>query len=160
MRVRGQWPNPVVIRRGWAAAHARPWNTSRPDAHLRLARGSAGFLREATRTVIDFGVETVISPPLMAGAQAPWRAAGFAPYTTLLLLRKQVQAEEDVAMTVRDLSDRDWPRVVAIDAAAFGEMWKAELPALLEALRSAPSSALIGIDRPGTDSPAGYAIVA
>jgi ribosomal-protein-alanine N-acetyltransferase len=96
----------------------------------------------------------------MPGTQTPWRAAGYQPYTALRLLRKPVAAEEEVAVTVRDLADRDWPGVVAVDAAAFGEMWRAELPALLEALRSAPSSALIGIDDPGSGSLAGYAIVA
>lgn len=160
MRTRGQWPNPVVIRRGWAAAHARPWNSSRPDAHLRLARGSSGFLGDATRTVLGFGAATVISPPLMAGTQTAWRAAGYQPYTSLRLLRKSVGEEEKVEAPVRPLADPDWPQVVAVDATAFGEMWRADLPALLEALRSAPASALIGIDDPDSGSLAGYAIVA
>jgi ribosomal protein S18 acetylase RimI-like enzyme len=50
--------------------------------------------------------------------------------------------------------------VVAIDAAAFGDMWKAELPALIEAMQSTATSALLGADDPETGSLAGYAIVA
>ena len=160
MRVRGQWPNPIVIRRGWAAAHARPWNSSRPDAHLRLARGSAGFLGDATRAVLGFGAATVISPPLMSGTQTTWRTAGYKPYTNLRLLRKTIEQEEDVDAPVRVLADPDWPGVVAVDAAAFGDTWKAELPALLEAVRSTPVSALIGVDDPATGAVAAYAVVA
>ena len=63
-------------------------------------------------------------------------------------------------MPVRQLGDQDWSRVVAIDAAAFGDMWKAELPALVEALRSTSTSALLGVDDPTSGGLAGYAIVA
>ncbi|MBT8216797.1 MAG: GNAT family N-acetyltransferase [Acidimicrobiia bacterium] len=159
MRIRGEWPNPISLRHGWARADARPWNRSRAEAHIRLVRGSGSFLRDATATVLSFGVPAVLSPPLMAGVQAPWRAAGFEPYTSLRLLRKTIGAEEAVARPVRLLGDRDWLRIVEIDAAAFGPDWKAELPALQEALTSARPSACLGIDN-GTGELAGYAIVA
>jgi ribosomal protein S18 acetylase RimI-like enzyme len=160
MKVRGDWPNPVAIRRGWARAVARPWNRTRTDAHLRLIRGSSSFLTEAAETVLGFGASAVISPPLLAGPQQVWRAAGFSPYTSLQLLRKSLTGEERVDGTVRDLGDGAWARVVGIDAAAFGDAWKAELPALVEALRSAPASALLGIGTDEEGEPAGYAIVA
>ena len=160
MRVRGEWPNPVAIHRGWARAVARPWNRSRSDAHLRLIRGSSSFLTQAADTVLALGASAVISPPLLTGPQQVWRAAGFASYTSLHLLRKPLTGEEPVEATVRDLGDGAWARVVAIDAAAFGDDWKAELPALVEALRSAPASALLGIGTGDERAPAGFAIVA
>ncbi len=160
MRIRGEWPNPVAIRRGWARAVARPWNRSRTDAHLRLVRGSPGFLAAATEAVLGLGASAVVSPPLLAGTQTVWRAAGFEPYTTLHLLRKHLQGEEAHDAMVRDLDDEHWTRVVAIDAAAFGDQWKAELPALVEALRSASTSALLGVEDAETGKPTGYAIVA
>ena len=159
MRIRGEWPNPISLRSGWARADARPWNRSRAEAHLRLVRGSAGFLRDATAAVLSLGVPAILSPPLMAGGQAPWRSAGFEPYTSLRLLRKTVGAEEPVPAPVRILGDRDWLRIVEIDASAFGPDWKAELPALREALTSARPSALLGIEN-GAGELAGYAIVA
>ncbi len=160
MRVRGEWPNPVAIRKGWYRAVARPWNRSRTDAHLRLVRGSSSFLSEASDAVLDLGATSVISPPLLGGSQMHWRAAGFDSYTTLKLLRKHLEGPEEHAVAVRELGDRQWARVVNIDAAAFGNLWKAELPALLEALRSASAGALLGIDDPATGVLAGYAIVA
>ena len=160
MRVRGEWPNAIVIRKGWARAVARPWNSSRTDAHLRLDRGSARFLSEAAGHVLDLGASAIISPPLMAGTSVVWKEAGFEPYTTLALLRRVLDGEEAVADTLRTVTDSEWRRVVAIDAAAFGDTWKAELPALLEALTSAPKSAILGVDDRATSSLAGYAIVA
>ncbi|MDH3538547.1 MAG: GNAT family N-acetyltransferase [Acidimicrobiia bacterium] len=160
MRVRGEWPNPVALRKGWYRATARPWNRSRPDAHLRLIRGSVGFLTEVTDLVLGFGATSVVSPPLLGGTQTVWRTAGFGSYTTLRLLRKALDGLEEHHAAVRQLGDAAWARVVAIDAAAFGDMWKAELPALVEALRSTSTSTLLGVDDPATGSLAGYAIVA
>jgi ribosomal protein S18 acetylase RimI-like enzyme len=160
MRVRGEWPNPVALRKGWYRAIARPWNRSRPDAHLRLIRGSPSFLTETAELVLGFGATSVISPPLLGGTQTPWRSAGFDSYTTLRLLRKALDGPEEHPAAVRQLGDDAWAKVVAIDAAAFGDMWKAELPALVEALRSTSTSVLLGVDDPDTGSLAGYAIVA
>lgn len=160
MRVRGEWPNPVALRQGWSRAVARPWNRSRTDAHLRLIRGSSSFLSSASEAVLGLGASAVVSPPLLAGAQRPWLAAGFNPYVGLTLLRNEVNGELSHPGTVRRLGDTAWARVVSIDAAAFGDEWRAELPALLEALRSTSKSVLLGVDEPGTSELAGYAIVA
>ncbi len=159
MRISGAWPNPIILRRGWARAHARPWNRSRPDAHLRLVRGSSRFLSEASETVLSLGAESVISPPLMAGSQEPWRRAGFASYTSLRLLRRPIGPEEPTPHPVRPTVQSEWPpRLVEIDAAAFGPMWKAELPALNEALSSASAGTVLGVDEASRLT--GYAIVA
>lgn len=160
MRVRGEWPNPVALRQGWSRAVARPWNRTRSDAHLRLVRGSSAFLTAATQTVLDLGATAVVSQPLMAGAQRPWRAAGFETFTTLSLLRLPISGELDGGDGVRRLGDSAWKRVVAIDAASFGDYWKADLPALVEALKSTPDSVLLGADDNATGQLAGYAIVA
>ena len=93
MRVTGAFPNPVVLRKGWARAEARPWNRNRTDAHLRLVRGTASFLGEAADTVLGFGASAVISPPLLAGSRDVWREAGFTPYRSLLLFHKPLAAE-------------------------------------------------------------------
>lgn len=158
MRVRGSWPNPVILRRGWALAHARPWNRSRPDAHLRLVRGSSGFLTAAADLVLDLGSVSVISPPLLAGAQQPWLRAGFVPYAPLRLMRKQVGPTTTPERPVTVVADDQWRRIVAVDAAAFGDKWKADLPALTEALRSASTANVLGTFEGALL--VGYAIVA
>lgn len=158
MRVRGSWPNPVVLRRGWARADARPWNRSRPDAHLRLVRGSAGFLSAAAEHVLGFGATAVVSPPLIGTARDTWLRAGFVPDSRLRLLRKEIGPISRPDVPISTLAHDRWGRIVAIDAAAFGDRWKAELPALTEALQSASSSTLLGVESDG--ELAGYAIVA
>jgi ribosomal protein S18 acetylase RimI-like enzyme len=125
---------------------------------MRLIRGSSAFLTDAARTVLALGAESVISPPLMAGSQEPWRQAGFTDYASLRLLRKPIGRDEPTAHLTRYTTDTEWLRLVAIDAAAFGPMWKAELPALTEALRSSATSTVLGVDQEG--ELAGYAIIA
>jgi ribosomal protein S18 acetylase RimI-like enzyme len=95
----------------------------------------------------------------MAGTQAVWREAGFEPYTSLALLRRVLDGREAAAETLRTVTDTEWRRVLAIDAAAFGDTWKAELPALLEALTSTSRSVILGVDNPETSTLVGYAIV-
>ena len=54
--------------------------------------------------------------------------------------------------------DLQWLRLVEIDGTAFGPTWRAELPALREAMTSAPRSVLLGASVDGVLS--GYAIAA
>ena len=144
MRIAGSFPNPVVLRKGWARAEARPWNRNRTDAYLRLVRGTTAFLVEATQAVLGFGVSAVTSPPLLAGSRRTWLEAGFQPYRSLLLFHKPLAAERLPEGVVEELNDLQWLRLVEIDGSAFGPRWRAELPALREALASAPRSVLLG----------------
>lgn len=160
MRIRGQWPNPISLRQGWARAVARPWNRTRPDAHLRLDRGSSRFLAAATSTVLGLGASAVVSPPLLVGSQRVWRQAGFEPYVQLSLLRSDLNGEMSGDDLVQPLDDSRWLEVVDLDGHAFGGEWRAELPALVEALESSPSSALLGITETTNERLAGYVIVA
>ena len=50
--VRGTWPGQVTLRAGFAKGVARPWNESILDAHLRVDRGSVGFLKSAFDALI------------------------------------------------------------------------------------------------------------
>lgn len=160
MRISGHWPNPIAISRGWSRAHARPWNRNRPEAHLRLVRGGAPFLATATAQLQDLGPPAVISPPLLAGSQQTWRTAGYESYTSLRLLRKAIDEEAPPLNTVVELTNPPWAQVVRIDGAAFGAYWQAELPALNEAMNSAPTTTLLGVRDPDDESRlAGYAIV-
>ena len=160
MRITGEWPNPIAITNGWARAHARPWNRNRPEAHLRLVRGSAHFLGLATAQTLELGPPAVISPPLMPSSQQPWLAAGYRRYTSLQLLRKPIETESPPLIPVAEVNHPDWARIVEIDGAAFGVDWQAELPALNEAMKSAGTTAMLGINDPdGGAELAAYAIV-
>ena len=55
VRSRGTWPGAVALRRGWALAHARPWNRDIPDAALRLVRGSSAFLEACADHLVELG---------------------------------------------------------------------------------------------------------
>ena len=160
MRINGEWPNPIAISKGWARAHARPWNRNRPEAYLRLVRGSSYFLKAATAHTLDLGPPAVISPPLLAGSQQAWRAAGYETYTSLRLLRKNIESEASPLIPAAEIQNPMWARIVEIDSGAFGSDWQAELPALNEALQSAATTVLLGINYPENhDQLAGYAIV-
>ena len=160
MRVTGDWPNPIAIPKGWARAHARPWTRTRPEAYLRLVRGSAHFLGLATAQTLELGPPAVISPPLMPSSQQPWLAAGYRGYTSLQLLRKPIETESPSLIPVTEVHHPDWARIIEIDGAAFGADWQAELPALNEAMKSAGTTAMLGISDPGGGAElAGYAIV-
>ncbi len=160
MRISGQWPNPIALSRGWSRAHARPWNRNRNDAYLRLIRGGTPFLSAATARVLELGPSAAISPPLLAGSQQTWQAAGYQHYTSLRLLRKAIGEETPPLDDVVELNNPPWARIVQIDGAAFGAYWQAELPALHEALKSTPTTTLLGVGEPDKrDGLAGYAIV-
>lgn len=158
MRVSGTFPNPVVLRKGWARAEARPWNRNRTDAHLRLVRGTATFLEEAAGTVLAFGASAVTSPPLLAGSRTVWEEAGFRPYRSLLLFQKPLTTVQPPVGPIVELDDPQWLRLVEIDASAFGPFWQAELPALQEAMASASRSIVLGGS--ADDVLNGYAIAA
>lgn len=160
MRINGDWPNPIALSKGWARAHARPWNRSRVEAYLRLVRGGAGFLKAATAQILAIGPPAVISPPLLAGSQAVWREAGYETYTSLRLLRKSIETESEPLLPTAEVKEPKWARIVEIDGGAFGADWQVELPALTEAMQSAATTVLLGVHHPEeTDRLAGYAIV-
>ena len=127
---------------------------------MRLVRGGAHFLAAATAYTLELGPPTVISPPLLAGGQQTWRAAGYETYTALRLLRKSIETETGPSIPVVEVRHPKWLRIIEIDGGAFGAHWQAELPALNEALRSVGTAAVLGINDPAEqDRLAAYAIV-
>lgn len=158
VHVRGDWPGPVTLQRGWARAVARPWNESTPMAHLRVERGGAGFLQECSGVLLALpGVAGVLSPPLLPAARPPWEEAGFRPHARLLLMRRELDdlpAPEHAVVTgdLRDLGD-----ALRVDQAAFDAFWRFDHTALLEALNATTHRVVHLVRRPGGGL-AGYAI--
>lgn len=142
--VRGEWPGPITLRRGWARAEARPWNDAHADAHLRLVRGGSGFIAAAAGVLLELGSPRVLSPPLPASAQAVWRDAGFETSVELSLLRLELdRGPGPVDHLVAEGSLDDLPEALRIDAAAFAPFWRLDRRGLLEAIDATPSSSIL-----------------
>ncbi len=135
MIIRGEWPGPITLRRGWARAEARPWNDAFPDAHLRLIRGGGGFIAATAEELLGIGAPSVISPPLPPPTQQVWRSAGFESEADLSLYRLELDHQvpaPDHLVAVGSSDDLD--EATRIDAAAFEPFWRLDRRGLEEAV--------------------------
>jgi len=148
MKIDGEWPGPVVLRRGWSRATARPWNDAIAMAHLRIGRGSAEFTSSCAAALIDLGADAVLSPPLPATAQRMWLEAGFEPHSRLLLLRRELDTLPAPDHLISGGSTEDLDEALRIDAAAFDTFWRFDRAAMTEAMESTPRSILHVIRKP------------
>lgn len=158
MKTRGTWPGPITLRRGWSLAAARPWNDESPDAHLRLIRGSADFLREAALAIpIQSG--SILSPPLAVGSTTIWEQAGFQPHLVLDMFQRDLLARQAApAIPVVAGEEADWEVAAKIDRAAFDPLWRLGFAGLKEALAATPTSTFLTV-RSDEGETTGFAIV-
>lgn len=158
MRVMGDWPGRLVLRRGWAKAEARPWNTDIPDASLRLIRGSSDFLAACGEYLLGIGVSGVASPPLPDMSSGIWLSAGFEPHLALnLYSRELVGSQPEPSHNITVEGPRDWDHLEGIDHAAFPPLWRLDQDGLREAMGATPHAALLLTHQ--ENRPAGFAIV-
>lgn len=158
VRVEGEWPGQVVLRRGWARAESRPWNETVPMAHLRLVRGGgSSFIGDCVDALIELGTTAVLSPPLPRSAQTAWSEAGFDLCADLTLMRRSLDRIPPPGHLVLTGGDEDIPEALRIDAAAFDEFWRFDRWALTEAMEATPTSVL-HVVRSSDDGLAGFAI--
>ena len=158
VRVVGDWPGEITLRKGWARAQSRPWNDAVPLAHLRMHRGNAAFIGDCVETLRDLGAPGVLSPPLPSSAQRLWREARFEPHAELALLRldidRRIGAPSHLVVTG---STSDIREALRIDAAAFDEFWRFDRHAMEEAVSSTRTS-VIHVVRKAGGGLAGFAI--
>lgn len=146
VRITPDWPGSVTLRRSWAKAVARPWNSDFPDAHLRIIRGRPGFTRGCAEALIEAGAPSIISPPLPAPVQRSWLRAGFEPYIQLALLRLELDAGVAVPdHLVAPGTPEDLDGAACIDAAAFNPFWRLDRLGLDEAMAATNRSVLLVI---------------
>ena len=158
VRVEGDWPEPITLRKGWARAESRPWNSVVPMAHLRLVRGGgSAFLAECVHTLAGIGAAPVLSPPLPSSAQKTWREADFERHADLVLLRRILDRIDPPGHLVLTGGDEDLDEVLRIDGAAFDDFWQFDRRGLLEAMMATPRSVLHVVRRQGGGL-AGYAV--
>lgn len=156
---RGTWPGSVSLRRGWARAEARPWNSSVEDAVLRIIRGGSGFISACVEKLELAGAPAVLSTPLSRSARKPWEAAGFVSHINLALMRlsldQPISAPQHLVARV-DIPDLD--AMLAIDKAAFPEFWRFDSPSLVESTQATSESSVFVIND-GYLGIAGFAVV-
>lgn len=158
MKMRGNWPGPITLRRGWSLATARPWNDESPNAHLRLIRGTGDFLRDAALAIPIKG-GSVLSPPLAAGSTSMWEQAGFQPHLVLDMFQRDLLARQAApAIPVVTGEEAEWARAAEIDRAAFESLWRLGTAGLKEALAATPTSSFLTV-RSDTGETTGFAIV-
>lgn len=159
VNVVGRWPGRVRLRRGWAAASARPWNCKYEDAQLRLERGGAVFLTAAAQMLLHLGAPSVLSPPLPASAQRVWRSAGFQALAELDLLRLDLEPKPNAPAHLVVAGSRDnLTEMVRVDQEAFAPFWALDEVGLNEAI-AATARAEILIINSGDGGLAGFAIL-
>ena len=158
VRIDGDWPGQVVLRRGWARAESRPWNETVPMAHLRLVRGGgASFIGDCVEGLVELGTSAVLSPPLPRSAQVAWEQAGFYKCADLTLMRRTLGRIPPPGHLVLTGSEDDIPEALRIDAAAFDEFWRFDKWALSEAMEATERSVL-QVVRSSEGGLAGFAV--
>lgn len=158
VRVEGNWPEPITLRRGWARAESRPWNGIVPMAHLRLCRGSGpSFIDDCVGALGAIGVSGVLSPPLPRSAQKTWCDASFEHHADLALLRRPLDRIAPPRHLVLTGTDEDLDEALRIDAAAFDDFWQFDRTALVEAMRATPRSVFQVVRNP-SGGLAGFAV--
>lgn len=157
LQIEGTWPERVTLRRGWARAHARPWNDETKDATVRLDRGSAAFLKEVSSWVAEVSGGHVYSPALYPTTTRVWGRASYRPFLKLdimeRMLRRLPERSERVVMT----ADPDLAAIADIDRAAFDEFWHMSRIGLEEAVTATPNSVVF--ETYEDNQLVGYAIV-
>lgn len=158
LHIDGIWPEPVTYRRGWAKAHARPWNDASLDAAIRLERGRADFLRDASRDLAVISSGAVFSPPMFDSATRVWRNAGFEHHLDLDVFERPLDRElPEPEMETEVTTDPLIEDLLRVDRAAFEGFWGMSAAGLSEAMTATPTSVAILVH--ANDVLVGYALV-
>lgn len=156
--VDGSWPGKLTVTRGWARVEARPWNTESDSAHLRLLRGNASFLTEATELVGEKCDGTIYSPAMYPVSTRVWRRAGYQHHSYLLVMERGLMVPfAEPSRAIDHVTTQQWERLLELDHSAFGGFWGMDRAGIEESLAATPHHVVLGhsID----DTLVGYAIV-
>ncbi|GMQ93374.1 MAG: hypothetical protein BMS9Abin12_0851 [Acidimicrobiia bacterium] len=149
----------MSLRRGWARAEARPWNTAVHDASLRVLRGGSSFIGACVDKLFIAGAPAVLSSPLSRSSRKPWENAGFVDYIDLALMRLSLDEPIPAPQHLVARADRpDLQAMLAIDQAAFPEFWRFDHLALVESTQATSKSNVFVIND-GDLGITGFAVV-
>ncbi len=148
----------MVLTRGWARAHVRPWNDEASDVAIRLERGGSRFLEEVAVFSNRLSDGDVFSPALYGTATPIWRRAGFGPHIELDIMEARLSPSPRHATSVIRLGEpQDLQPAADIDYAAFRGFWRIGKVGLKEAIEATSRSVMLVLEDDGDI--AGYAIV-
>lgn len=151
LRTRGEWPGAVRLRRGWASAHARPWNDQTDRvASLRLERGTDRFLEACVTWLSEQGVERTLTPALPPDQTRIWRRAGFQDHLRLLVFERDLSRPPDhIAHEVVVSPEPDMSRLAHIDDRAFPPTWRVGRGGLSDARTATPIADVLTVASDG-----------
>ena len=159
LRTKGDWPGVVRLRRGWAAAQARPWNDQTVElASLRLERGGDRFLGACVQWLGERGVRRVLSPAMPDDQSSPWRRAGFENHLELVVFEKDLRMPPSPPLhRVTVDSSPDAAALAVIDDRAFDPVWRIGQAGLADAMAATPNSVVLVVEVAGVT--VGFVIV-
>jgi GNAT superfamily N-acetyltransferase len=158
LHLEGDWPDLVSIRRGWARATARPWNDDVPDISLRLFRGGADFLAQATDAIRTIHQASVFSPALYSANTKIWKRVGYEVHLELPVLERSLISEiGPIPAEVTEAPPDQIDQLVDIDREAFDGFWRMAGAGITEALRATPKVSVLVTTEAGELT--GYALI-
>ncbi len=124
---------------------------------MRLERGSAAFLRDASDELVAISGRDVLSPALMGTSARMWERSGYEQAFRLNLMESLLNRDwPAVASNITVTRHPDWKSIEEIDKASFDPFWRMSPAGLREAAAAAPETAVFTV---GDSAPEGYAIV-
>jgi ribosomal protein S18 acetylase RimI-like enzyme len=124
-----------------------PWPADHTTAQLTQVPGalapSSSSLRLLLDQVAEAGYEAAVTGALGPGERGPFTDAGFAPLAWLYLLERsldELPPSPRPAPPLRRVRRGDWPRVEAVDAAAFPPFWQLGIDGIVDARAATPSN--------------------
>lgn len=136
---------------------ARSWNGTTPDAAIRLERGTASFLAEASDSLQKIITGSIYSPALYKSATRAWVRASYQPFVDLTVMERRMTDIGDRSGETSVSASPDMEVIESLDRAAFDSFWHMGAAGLVEALGATPISAVLETYQ--QDQLAGYAIV-
>jgi mycothiol synthase len=137
----------MVLRAGGRAVRVVPWPADHATAQLTQLPGalapSSSSLRLVLDQVAEAGYDAAVTGALGPGEREPFTDAGFAPLAWLHLLERpldELPAPPRPAPPLRRVRRSDWPRVEAVDAAAFPPFWQLGVDGIIDARAATPAN--------------------
>jgi ribosomal protein S18 acetylase RimI-like enzyme len=154
----------MVLRVGGRAVRVAPWPADHATAQLTQLPGALAPSGSSLRLVLDqvaqAGYAAAVTGALGPGERGAFTEAGFSPLAWLYLLERPLDdlpVAPPAAPPLRRVRRNDWPRVAAVDAAAFPPFWQLGLDGIADARAATPSSRMrVALD--ATSAVVGYAV--
>ena len=155
-----------VLQWGWERARTGPWRGDGKVGYLAplppAGPPSVDFLQRCLAALTAKGFTEVVTSALAPPEQPAFLALGFEEYERLHLLSHDLvnvpRPAKDVERLLRRGRRRDWPAMLAVDAAAFSAFWRLDQGGLREAIDATSTTRVRVVAPRGDPRPLAYAI--